>query len=154
MVIVNSTPILALHEIGRLEILQEIFGGITIPDAVRREVTAKDNHTLDGYDWIRVAEIADTSAKKVFTSALHDGEVEAILLAMENKAELIILDDKLARSHAKRLGLTVTGTAGVLLRAKSDGIIKEVAPVLNDIIQTDFYISDALYRNILRLAGE
>ena len=152
--IVNSTPILALHEIGRLEILQELFGDITIPDAVRREVTVKDTHTLDGYGWVRVAQIADSAMKELFTSALHDGEVEVILLAKEHNAKLVILDDKLARRHAKYLGLTVTGTAGVLLLAKNKGIIEAVKPLLDDLIRCDFYISDSVYREVLCFAGE
>jgi predicted nucleic acid-binding protein len=154
MVIVNSAPILALHEIGRLGILKEVFGEIVIPDAVRREVTVKDANTLEGYEWIHVALVADSAMKGLFTSALHDGEVEVILLAKEYNESLVVLDDKLARRHAKYLGLTVTGTAGVLVLAKSKGIIGAVKPVLDELIKTGLFISDDIYREVLRLASE
>ena len=154
IVVVNSTPILALHAIGRLEILKELYGEILIPDAVRREVTVKDSRTLDGYAWIRVAQIDNLTAKELFTSALHNGEVEVMLLAKERNADIVIMDDRLARRHAKYFKLTVTGTVGVLLRAKSNGIIETVKPILDDLIQCGFYLSDDVYRELLRLASE
>ncbi|MCL1820852.1 MAG: DUF3368 domain-containing protein [Oscillospiraceae bacterium] len=154
MVIVNSTPILGLQGIGRLELLQEVFGEITIPEAVRREVTVKNAHILDDYVWIHIAQITNHSMKESFTSALHDGEVEVIILAKEHNAKLVILDDKLARQHARYLGLDVIGTVGVLLRAKRMGIISEVRPLLDSLIQTDFYLSDAIYSEALRLSEE
>ena len=151
-VVVNSTPIIALAEIGRLDILKDLYGEVIIPNAVRDEVTVKDPRRLDGHDWIRVMSISNIA--EMFTSALHDGEVEVMLLAKEIDAKLVIMDDGLARRHAKYLGLTITGTVGVLLRAKNAGIIKEVAPVLDKLIQNEFYISDEVYREVLRLAGE
>jgi predicted nucleic acid-binding protein len=153
-IIVNSTPILALHEIGQLEILKKLYGEIIIPDAVRREVTVKDANTLTGKPWIVIAPITNLTAKELFTTALHDGEVEVMLLAKERGADLVIIDDGLARRHAKFLKLTVTGTIGVLLRAKSNGVIKAVKPVLDDLIRCGFYLSDDVYREVLRLAAE
>jgi predicted nucleic acid-binding protein len=152
-VVVNSTPIIALAEIGLLRVLKDVYGEVVIPNAVRDEVTAKDPRLLDGSDWIRVATISNI-ATEMFSSALHKGEVEVMLLAKEIATDLVIMDDKLARRYAKHLGLTVTGTAGVLLRAKSIGVINEVAPVLDKLIQNGLYISTEVYRDVLRLAGE
>ena len=153
-VVVNSTPIIALLEIGRLDILRDLYGEIVIPKAVCDEVTVKSARRLDGCDWIRVMTISNLAAKEMFTSALHDGEVETMLLAKEIEADLVIMDDGLARRHAKYIGLTVTGTVGVLLRAKSSGVINEVRPVLDSLIQNGFYISDNIYSEVIRLAGE
>ena len=153
-VVVNSTPIIALSEIGRLGILKDLYGEIIIPNAVRNEVTAKDPRRLDGHDWVRDTAITNLAAKEMFTSALHDGEVEVMLLAKEVGAALVIIDDGLARRHAKYLGLTITGTIGVLLRAKSAGVITEVTPILDDLIKNEFYISDEVYREVLSLSGE
>ena len=125
-VIVNSTPIIALREIGRLELLQNLYGSVIIPNAVLWEVTAKDPHALDRVPWIVVKSVDNIAAKEVFSTALHDGEVEVMLLAREIGADLVIMDDGLARKHAKYLGLTITGTVGVLLRAKQKGIINTV----------------------------
>jgi predicted nucleic acid-binding protein len=154
IVIVNSTPILALHEIGRLEILKELYTEIIIPDAVRREVTVKDANTLGGSAWIHVAPITNLTAKELFTTSLHDGEVEVMLLAKERGADLVVIDDGLARRHAKYLKLTVTGTVGVLLRAKGSGVIKAVKPILDDLIACGFYLSNDVYKEVLRLAAE
>jgi predicted nucleic acid-binding protein len=153
-VIVNSTPIIALSAIGHLDILKKLYNEIIIPEAVRDEVTVKDARLLDGCKWVRVEAIKNLTAKEMFTSALHDGEVEVMLLSKEIDADLVIIDDGLARKHAKRLGLNITGTVGVLLRAKSSGIISEVAPMLNKLVSDDFYISDEICREVLRLAGE
>ena len=153
-VVVNSTPIIALAEIDHLDILKQVYGEITIPVAVRDEVTIKDTQLLDGNDWIKVIPITNNTAKEMFTSALHDGEVEVMLLTKEINADLAIIDDGLARRHAKYLGITITGTLGVLLRAKDLGIVKEVCPILNDLIQTGFYISDDVRDEVLRIAGE
>jgi predicted nucleic acid-binding protein len=153
-VIVNASPILALHDIGCLDIMRKLYGKVTIPEAVRREVTVRDTHTLDGYAWISVAEIADTAMRELFTSALHDGEVEVMILAKEQNADLVILDDGLARRHAKYLKLNVTGTVGVLLRAKQNGIISEVKPILDKLIQRGLYLSDDVYRDVLKIASE
>lgn len=153
-VIVNSTPIIALADIGRLDILQDVYGEIIIPDAVYDEVTVKDSGYLDGYDWIKVGSITNQAAKKFFISALHDGEVEVMILATEIEADLVIIDDGLARKHAKRLGLTVTGTLGVLLRAKSNGNIEAVKPLLDNLIQDGLYISKDVYDEVLSIAGE
>ncbi len=154
MVIVNSTPIIVLHTIGRLGILKELYGEVVIPNAVRREVTVKDKHLLDSYDWIHTVDITNTAAKELYTGALHDGEVEVMLLAKERNANLIIMDDGLARRHAKYLNMTVTGTIGVLLRAKDNGLIDFIRPILEKLVQNGFYISDNIYRKVLDLAKE
>ncbi|MDR3331443.1 MAG: DUF3368 domain-containing protein [Synergistaceae bacterium] len=153
-VVCDSTPVIALLGIGRLDILKELYETVIIPEAVRKEVVIKDARALDGYNWIQVKPIANITAKEAFTAALHDGEVEAMLLAKETIADLIIMDDSLARKHTKYLNLNVTGTIGVLLRAKAEGIIIDIKPVLDDLIQFGFYISDDICKEVLRLAGE
>ena len=153
-VIANSTPIISLLGIGRLDILKALYGAIVIPKAVYNEVVAKDARVLDGYSWIRVVPISNIEAKETFISALHDGEVEVIILAKEHSSDLVIIDDSLARQHAKYHGLTITGTIGVLLRAKHDGILSAVKPALDDLLEFGFYISADVISDVLRLAGE
>lgn len=73
--------------------------------------------------------IPEETNKKMYKAKLHDGEVEVMILAQgETKADLVIIDDNAAKKTAKYLGLTVTGTMGVLLKAKSEGYIKQLAP--------------------------
>jgi predicted nucleic acid-binding protein len=142
LVVVNSTPIIVLHGIQKLGVLEKLYGTVVIPTAVQNEVTVKDSGILDKYEWIEIKDVTNAAAKEAFSSALHDGEVEVMLLAKEKNADLIIIDDGLARRHAKYLNLTVTGTVGVLLRAKDSGIISAVKPLLTDLITAGFYISD------------
>ena len=83
----------------------------------------------------------------VSQSKLHDVEVEVMMLAQEISADLLIIDDNTAKKTAKFLGLTVTGTLGVLLKAKSLKIIKEIKPILEEMLQKDFYIGENLIKS-------
>ena len=78
-----------------------------------------------------------------------------MILAQENpKADLVIIDDNAAKKTAKYLGLSVTGTLGVLLKAKKHGIIAKLGPVLEEIKRNGFYIGEELEKLILEQAGE
>lgn len=90
----------------------------------------------------------------MYKAKLHDGEVEVMILAQERNADLVILDDNAAKKTAKYLGLTVTGTLGVLVKAKHRGIIEEVRPLLSEMRQNGFYISKAVEDMVLEQAGE
>ena len=157
-VIVNSTPLIVLCEIGKLDILRAMYEKITIPSAVYREVTAKCDSVCvqiqSASEWVCVNQIKDHSEKKMYKAKLHDGEVEVMILAQEQEADLVILDDNAAKKTAKYLGLNVTGTLGVLVKAKRRGIIEEVRPLLSDMRKNGFYVSSAAERMILDQAGE
>ncbi len=81
------------------------------------------------------------------------GEAEAIALAVEKNC-LLISDDKQARAAAKRLGVSVIGTAGILIRAKQNGIISVIKPILDNLELNNFFISRALREEVLRIVGE
>jgi len=85
---------------------------------------------------------------------IDDGEAASIILAVEEDAGLIILDDKDARKIAEKLGLKVMGTAGILLLAKKKGIIEEIKPILEEMRTSGFYLSDSIIKIVLREAGE
>ena len=158
-VIVNSTPLIILCNIGKLNLLKSLYGEIIIPNAVYEEVTEKQDSAcrqiISAGDWIRVEKIKDQTDKRMYKAKLHDGEVEVMILAQEqSKADLVIIDDNAAKKTAKYLGLTVTGTIGVILKAKQCGIITEIFPLIQDMKQKGFYISDSLQQLIIRQAGE
>lgn len=157
-VVVNSTPLIVLCGIGRLEILRTLYHEIFIPEAVYREVTAvKDSACMqieNAGQWIHVEQIRDHTEKKMYKAKLHDGEVEVMILAQEQKADLVIIDDNAAKKTAKYLGLTVTGTLGVLIKAKQKGMIAELAPLLSRMKQNGFYIAPGLEMMVLEQAGE
>ena len=158
-VIVNSTPIIVLCNIGLLDILKALYAEIYIPEAVYREVTEKDDSACQvlktALNWIHVEKIANQADKKMYKAKLHDGEVEVMILAQEGTADdLVVIDDNAAKKTAKYLGLKVTGTIGVLLKAKREGIIPEIASVLEKMKKNGFYISESLEQLVLEQAGE
>lgn len=158
-VVVNSTPLLVLGNIGQLDILRRMYGKIVIPEAVYREVTEKEDAAsqaiLAAKDWIEVQTIKNPNEYALYRARLHAGEVETMILAQQELvADIVVLDDNAARKTAEFLGLKVTGTIGILVKAKQNGIIQQVKPLLNEIMQNGFFISDRLLRTILEAAGE
>ncbi len=99
-------------------------------------------------------QIQDQSDKMMYKSRLHEGEVEVMILAQESKkADLVVIDDNAAKT-AKYLGLPVTGTMGVLLKAKKRGIVKEIRPILESMKTRGFYISGEIEQLVLEQAEE
>jgi len=156
-IVSNTTPIIPLLKLNRLELLQKLYQQIYIPSAVFNEIEAGRKkgyyQDLSKIDWINIAEIQDKQAVKYFLD-LDSEEAEAIVLATEIKADLIILDEKLGRFHAKHADLKVTGTIGVMIKAKSKGFIDELKPLLNELTDKDVWISEKLKIEILKAVGE
>ena len=155
-VVVNTTPLIALSGIGKLNILKDMYGEIFIPKAVYDEVKLEPAYSEvnSSLDWINVVDIDNNVYAKMFSTRLHAGEVEAIMYAIDTKADLIVLDDKLARKTAKYMGLTVTGTLGVVIKAKEIGYIEAVKPIMNMLIQNGLYISADVQKMVLDMVDE
>ena len=154
-VISNTTPLIALADIGCFDILQKIYEEIMIPAAVLEEVKSEPAKTLvTNNDFIRVFPVADSQVKKMFSSRLHAGEIEVMLLAEEKQADLLIMDDNSAKKMAKFLGFNVTGTLGVLLKAKNKGYINEIQPFVDKLQDNGFYVSFQVKQYVLEEAKE
>lgn len=157
-VIVNSTPIIVLCGIGKLDILRELYGEVTIPTAVYREVTAMEDSACmqvrNAGSWIHVESIRDDTEKKMYKAKLHAGEVEVMILAQEQKADLVIIDDNAAKKTAKYLGLPVTGTLGILLKAKRQGIVQRMDTLLVEMKGNGFYLDSRVEAFVLEQAVE
>jgi predicted nucleic acid-binding protein len=158
-VIVNSTPIISLCHIGKLGLLKELYGEVLIPEAVYREISAKHDSIAkaeldNSLDWIRVCKIQNEMARFFFKSQLHDGEVEVMILGKEEKATLLIIDDKNAKNHAKYLKFNVTGTLGVLLKAKREGRIDTIKPLLDKMVSEGIFLDAKAQAYCLKEAGE
>ena len=144
-VIVNTTPLIALADIGQLDLLHELYGEILIPDAVLSEIESEPARLLvTNAQWIRKKSISHPERKSLFKARLHSGEVEVIILAEEEKANLIIMDDNTAKKTAKYLGYKVTGTLGILLKAKQEKKIEAVTPFLDSLVDNGFYVDEAI----------
>ena len=91
----------------------------------------------------------------MYRAKLHDGEVEVMLLAQEYEGDhLVVIDDGPARKTAEFLGLTLTGTIGVLIKAKANGYIEAVMPVVNEMEHKGIYFSEKLKEQIKRISKE
>jgi predicted nucleic acid-binding protein len=154
-VVSNSSPLTALAAIHRFDILKQLFVSVLIPEAVHDEVfnSSKASDFLPGY--IEVIPLTSATSAQFLNMNLHIGESEAIALALERRADLIILDDKLARETADRLGLKVIGTLGLLLLAKKKGLLTELRPLIQQLSdQINFRISLAVANRVLSESGE
>jgi predicted nucleic acid-binding protein len=158
-VVCNSGPLISLATIDRLELLKSLFDEIIIPVAVYEEVVVQGygepgSQEVRDATWIRRVQVKDRLAVNLLRETLDAGESEAIVLAEEVGASYLLLDDALARRKASLIGLHVTGTLGLLLMAKRVNLIASVAPVLQELRQTDFHMSMRVYRQVLAKAGE
>jgi predicted nucleic acid-binding protein len=158
-VVVNTTPLIALSYLGRLDLLKTLYGEIVIPDAVYRELSVKEDSVCkrfvdESLDWICIKKIKNEMAKAMYKTQLHEGEVEVMILAQEINADVVVIDDANAKKHAKYLGLPVTGTLGVLIKAKREGYLSEIKPLLQQLLENNIYISDKIIDLCLKQAGE
>ena len=160
VVVSDSSPLIHLARIGRLGLLEKIFGEVVIPPAVYREVIEEGKgkpgwEELSTAKWLRVMEIKKNQAlKQSLLVYIDEGEAEAIALANEIHADLLLLDEREARILAKKLGLRVTGTIGILLKAKKKHLIKNLKHELEKLKTTGFRISPNLEQEALKKAGE
>ena len=152
IVVSNSSPLISLGAIGRLDLLHDLFDEISIPPAVLQEVRSVD---ISPETWIVPREVDNPPLSQALESELDRGEAEAIALAIELRADLLLMDERRGRRLASRLGLKVLGVLGILVDAKRIGLIEKIEPVLVELRdKAGFRISTALYERALQEAGE
>ena len=161
-VVSNTSPLSSLARIGRLNLLCKQCSQLLVPEAVVKELRdpasppalkTVDQALQEG--WIIPAQVRDRRLVRLLTSELDLGEAEAIALAMETSAGLILIDELEGRRTARRLGLRVTGVLGVLLRAKKAGQIRSLRREVEALRkQAHFFISPRVEGDVLRAAGE
>jgi hypothetical protein len=159
-----------LAVIGQLNLLQQLFDKVFIPEAVLQELTAIGSEQLGNVEiqtvpWLESRSVVNRALVDALLVELHKGEAEAIALAAEMEADLLLLDERRGRKVASRLGLTLTrkrkrklkclGLLGILVEAKRQGLIVAVKPVLDDLMtRAGFWVGSSLYTRILEEAGE
>jgi predicted nucleic acid-binding protein len=145
-IVCDSTCLIAFERIGTLDVLPKLFGSISIPPAVDSEFDRK-------FDWLNVEILTSAALSDVLKLTLGSGESEAIALAIQMNCQLIT-DDKQARSIARELSVEVKGTIGLLIRAKQEGIINKIKPILEEMESNGFHIGRSLREEAFRIAGE
>ena len=160
IVVSNTSPIINLAAIHKLDLLEKHFGKIIIPRAVFNEITIKgrgepgDNEVRTS-DWFQVIDLKNIPFLTVLRRDLDEGEAESIALAVELKADLLLIDEYDARRIASKLKLRFIGLLGVLVKSKNRGYIKKVKPLMNMLKeQAGFWIDDELYQYVSNTVGE
>jgi predicted nucleic acid-binding protein len=142
----DSACLISLSRIERLNLLPQLFGAVLIPPAVAQETNIQA-------DWLQVQAPQNRSLLRLLYSVVDAGEAEAIALASETE-HLLIIDDRKGRLWAQRLGVSVIGTIGVIVRAKREGYLESVRAVLEELQAVGFYLTPRLMNEALRLARE
>lgn len=158
LVVADTSPLLYLHQANQVHLLRALYGVVVVPPAVRVELAigrerGHDAPDVASIEWIRSADVPDRSLLPAVVD-LGPGESEVIALGLAHPGSLALLDDRLARRIAAVSGLAHTGTLGVLLKAKSAGLIAAVRPILEGMRSHGMLIHDELEQRILRAAGE
>ena len=160
-VVADSGPLIGLARIGRLNLLRKLFGTAAIPPQVFQELKLSSDRPgtkaiLKAIDsgWIKLEKIKNPDKSRRLPLLVDAGEADAILLALEQNARMLIIDDKRGRKTAKNLKLPILGIGGVLIAAKRAGHLKEVTSVLNDLTKAGYHISLSLSKRIIELAGD
>jgi predicted nucleic acid-binding protein len=158
-VVCDASTLIALARIGQLDILRQVGAQVVIPTAVYEEVMVKGagkpgSDEMRQASWVDTHEVSGREVVAQFHTVLGAGESEAIALAKEIDADLIILDDEDARETAIAEGLNVVGLLAFLVLTKEEGIIHQVRPLLDALRHQGFFISDDLYHHILQKADE
>ncbi|MGB8643782.1 MAG: DUF3368 domain-containing protein [Anaerolineae bacterium] len=156
-VVANAGPLIALARIGKLDLLPALYGYLLIPPAVQQETTREPelagSAELSSANWLHVTRVKNNAEVQRLQFWLDPGESEAIVLAQEQNATLL-MDERRGRAIAATLGLNVTGTVGILLAAKTQGHVPVVIPLLDALITAGVRISPRLYEQATQLAGE
>ena len=134
LLISDTSCLIALTNIGQLDVLKGLRGLVIIPP----EVASEYNEPLP--EWIHIVPVTDTAKIRAIRNTLDLGESSAIALALETENPLLILDDGRARRFARNLGLPMTGTLGILIAAHKAGILKDIYAVIEDLKKMNFRI--------------
>lgn len=148
LIIADTSCLILLDKIGQLEILHQVYGEVFITPAVLKE------YGQPAPGWVKVKSPVNDSTTNTIAQLLNLGEASSIALALENPTSIVIIDDLKARKMARKLALRVTGTLGVLMKAKETGVIKKLKPFIKELEKTDFRIAQKIIDEILKIVGE
>lgn len=160
IVVADTSPITALLHLQNIHLLESLYGPVFIPVSVANELNSLiaygfDISFLEDKEKYIIRQAADTSFIKMLSVHIDAGEAEAIALAKELNADLLLIDEKLGKQYAEVEHITCKGVVGILIAAKNQGLLPMVKPLLDDLIQNlKFRLSDKIYKLALQKAGE
>jgi len=153
MIIGDSSALIALAVVDKLELLEKLYDNLFVPQAVYDEVTQVGRPQSD-----KLKQFLESKVKVVDLNltklGLGLGELEAITLYKELDADVLLIDDNRAKKYAVLNDIKVIGSLGVLIKAKENGYVHKIKPLLNEIMKAGIYISDNLVMQVLDISGE
>lgn len=147
-IISDTSCLILFHKIGYLQLLEQLFGKVTITSNIAKEF----GQPLP--EFIVIEDPENLHYQKILETHLDSGEASAMALAIEKSDSLLIIDESKARKQAKALKLNYTGTIGILIASKDKGLIKSVTSLLEQIVKTNFRISNQLLKSAKRKSNE
>lgn len=162
-IVTNSTPIISLSILGKLDLLNELFEEVYVPNAVYEEIVNSNStqsygrneleHQIKNGNFVKV-EIKNQTLINTLYGKLHEGELEVIVGAKELDLNYVLIDERTARNMAKTFLLRPIGTVGILILAKKKGKIDKVKPHLDKLIANGIFLSVKLYNQVLAEVNE
>ena len=143
ILVADCSALVALSVCGSLNLLEQLFASVVVPETVYLEATRPDKKQAQALKTFLQGKVRQVNLEAyVFLDAFADaGETEAMLLYKQLAADKLLIDDKRGRKVAKINQISTIGSLGVLLVAKEKGLIAEVAPLLQQIEQSDIYLN-------------
>jgi len=159
IVVSDSTILIGLVKIGKLDLLKETFSKVYIPEEVFKEVVERGkgkpgSKVIKEAVWIEPKPVKDKIQVAFLLGSLEKGEAEVLVLARELEADLILLDEEKARKSAVIAGFEIMGLLGLFILAKNLGLIHEVRPLVDELMIKKFRIGDKIIEQTLKKAGE
>ncbi|MGC9445231.1 MAG: DUF3368 domain-containing protein [Candidatus Methanospirareceae archaeon] len=156
IVVSNAGPLIALAKISQLPLLKALFGELVIPEEVQREIVVRGKgkpgaEIVARADWIKVRRVHELGVA-ILATELDLGEAEAIILAKELNAELLLLDEKIPRELAKSLGLNVAGTLALIHAGLQRGVLDgELEEFIQQLKRKGVWLSEEIVEEARRL---
>lgn len=155
----DTSPLLFLAKLDRLDLLRQAGAEITVPNAVLLEIQQRPDEARRKLEdarrsWLKTRTVTDRDLVEVLLADLDEGEAEVIALAFELGAGRVLMDDLDGRRLARRIGLTPVGTLGVLLAARQKGMIPSLRAEIEKLLESGFRAHEELVAGVLRQAGE
>lgn len=160
LVVADASPLILLGRLGLLDLLPQLYDRVVAPRAVLQEVLGEEEDLPGGRAvreaaWLEILEVADEDTLHAsLQGELDAGEAAAIALAKQLEADILLIDERQGRSLAKQLGVEVRGTLGILVKARREGLLKELQPVLERLKEEGAWLKPELIRGVLVAVGE
>lgn len=143
LVIADTSCLIVLEKIGQLDLLTKLFQKVTITPEIQEEF----GNSLPS--WIQVESVLDKKRQQLLELELDKGESSAIALALEKDAKLLLIDERKGRNIATQLNINITGTLGILIKAKEENMIGSLRAEITRLVAIEFRMSQALIQEIL-----